>query len=768
MKQSESVICDICTELLDFLTLEERQEHYDAHFREAGNKTEKKRSSPPLDPRKPLPAAQNLFWHGLQTTAPPKNFTPGLIPVLRRIFTKLHARGLTTRAVLCHEGVCYVGTEWFDFSWGCGYRNFLMACTALIAQENQRMYFPLLDRPNGSVLPPSLSGGPSVPATGPGVRGLQVWIENAWKQGYDPEGANDKLMKWHLVGTKKFIGTSDISIAYSACGIPCNLVDFPKPAKALPSTAIPLRPQTTGTGSASDSTANAKIRPGDPKFPPPSSAAELTATNLTRWIVNYFDGVPQPGMPDGLASTHSSSSSPSPSSSSPGSASNPTPSAFSNLRSDPITISRRMPIILQHNGHSRLIVGYEIARAPASRKPKPSSSGGRDTAGMTVNLLVMDPAQAKRPFAELRKAAIGMWQQSSEKKRAGDKFKSPKAHSPHGELEMSSVRTSPQASGSSGASPASRQKSAGSSGSPSGSSTGSRLVSKASQLLHRFSPASPSSPSSSRSSSSNHPPILSSSAPEMGFKRNRQTPTPPNPMTLTNDVNSDAGPPSKRLKGGTMAPPGGNDVVDLTSDGDVVEEVAEADIRLRDADVNGELAEEKYSIAVRPIRSDVGDEEQDEDDWIDDGDGDRDGERGSASIAENEHALVGGQSSLSQPPRQEQKNQRKSQASASQAATEAGSQRGGNSESSSMPTVPRGKSEAEVLADALDPQKVLRLFRVNIASLRYASKDLFLMASSHNPLHLSAVIDPNLHFAFSLQSEQPVPDFVLPPFGPLD
>jgi hypothetical protein len=46
------------------------------------------------------------------------------------------------------------------------YRNFLMACAALMDQSFQPLYFPLLDAP-----------------IGPGVRNLQTWIETAWKAG---------------------------------------------------------------------------------------------------------------------------------------------------------------------------------------------------------------------------------------------------------------------------------------------------------------------------------------------------------------------------------------------------------------------------------------------------------------------------------------------------------------------------------------------------------------------------------------------------------
>jgi len=49
---------------------------------------------------------------------------------------------------------------------GFRYRNFLMACTALMDQSLQASYFPLLDAP-----------------LRPGVRNLQMWIETAWQAG---------------------------------------------------------------------------------------------------------------------------------------------------------------------------------------------------------------------------------------------------------------------------------------------------------------------------------------------------------------------------------------------------------------------------------------------------------------------------------------------------------------------------------------------------------------------------------------------------------
>lgn len=47
---------------------------------------------------------------------------------------------------------------------------------------------------------------------------------------------------------------------------------------------------------------------------------------------------------------------------------------FESLTNSPVTITNKMPLILQHDGHSRTIIGYEI-----------------DGRGVT-NLLMFDPA----------------------------------------------------------------------------------------------------------------------------------------------------------------------------------------------------------------------------------------------------------------------------------------------------------------------------------------------------------------------------------------
>ncbi|KAG8908191.1 hypothetical protein FRB99_008734 [Tulasnella sp. 403] len=181
-----------------------------------------------------------------------------------------------------------------------------MASTALATQQQQPTYFALLD---------------GDPKCAPGVRNLQRWIETAWREGYDSVGAGQ--LKHRLAGTRKWIGTGELYVAFTYKGIPSRLVDFTRPRN----------------GTNRD-----------------------TATALVRWVVDYFSSPPS-------LVTPASSRPP------------------VNWKDTPlVSVTSHMPVVLQHNGHSRTIVGYELA-----------SNGA-------MNLLMFDPA---RPIRDsLRRAAL--------------------------------------------------------------------------------------------------------------------------------------------------------------------------------------------------------------------------------------------------------------------------------------------------------------------------------------------------------------------------
>ncbi|KAJ7093184.1 peptidase family C78-domain-containing protein [Mycena epipterygia] len=331
-KATSNVQCQLCDATLDHLSVIQREEHYDRHFNDEPKKQADDQPKASSSNNQPLAKAssskappepessskfswkdwghhkgQDRFWYPAQTSKPPPNFTPGLIPLLKTHLNKSHLAGNSRRAVLCYNQAVLVNREVWDAGWGCGYRNFLMACAALMAQPFQDMYFPRLDHP-----------------ISPGVRNLQQWIEDAWKAGFDPEGARE-LKK--LVGTRKWIGTSDIQVAFTSRGIPSKLVDFD------------LKANERGTDI------------------------------LTDWVVEYFS------QPHGSVDSDCVLE-------------NRRPRTINDalLGASAITVTSRMPLILQHAGHSRTVVGYEVSKT-----------------GL-INLLVFDPSRI--PNKRLHQAGL--------------------------------------------------------------------------------------------------------------------------------------------------------------------------------------------------------------------------------------------------------------------------------------------------------------------------------------------------------------------------
>ncbi|KAF8797859.1 hypothetical protein BYT27DRAFT_7236821 [Phlegmacium glaucopus] len=309
-----SVECAFCFANLDMMSVPQRETHYEDHFSSMTSDTENmpardndpSRSSSSANATASSPWVKNKtkirpfnketdgFWYPSHASTPPTSFTPGLIPLIRRGLRKGHDRGNVRRAVLCYDQVVHINREPWDAGWGCGYRNFLMACGALMNQKQQPLYFPLLDSP-----------------ISPSIRNLQVWIEAAWREGFDKEGSKE-LKK--LINTTKWIGTAAFNIRVFNS---VHLVDFD------------LKNHREGVD------------------------------RMIKWVVDYFTPKQTIDKPT---------------------------TVFESLTNSPVTSTNKMPLILQHNGHSRTIVGYEV-----------------DGRGI-INLLTFDPAH--RPSAELRAKAL--------------------------------------------------------------------------------------------------------------------------------------------------------------------------------------------------------------------------------------------------------------------------------------------------------------------------------------------------------------------------
>ncbi|KIL69587.1 hypothetical protein M378DRAFT_7433 [Amanita muscaria Koide BX008] len=306
-RKRDSFICQMCAKDLANLSVGQRQDHYEGHFganhstavgfkprepsynRRLVDRSSFRRKYKPYHKWIRFPCTEvDVFWYNGQEERPPPNSTPGLVSLLKKALCKSHSRGSTYRAALCHSSTVHVRRDVWDSNWGCGYRNYLMVCSALLCQQAQPEYYPLII--NGSRTP--------------GVRSLQRLIQEAWEAGFDQEGQQELKQ---LVGTSKWIGTSDLYVAFSYCGIPCELIEFNL-----------------------------------------EESHERLLEALVGWVVNYFTPVETTSQLSDINEVFCGAS--------------------------PVTVTERMPLVLQHQGHSRTVVGYEI------------SKDGR------TNLLVFDPS----------------------------------------------------------------------------------------------------------------------------------------------------------------------------------------------------------------------------------------------------------------------------------------------------------------------------------------------------------------------------------------
>ncbi|MBW0465383.1 hypothetical protein O181_005098 [Austropuccinia psidii MF-1] len=138
----------------------------------------------------------------------------------------LHIRSTTSKTALGDR----------DWMWGCGYRNIQMVFSAIRHRPNYSSLLanhPLLTanfNPKGSSSlqthhqtfhSPQLAQIPSIST-------LQHLIEDAWRAGFDPEGAAD--FGGSLINKKKWIGTTEAFVALARLGIRVRIVDFPQPS----------------------------------------------------------------------------------------------------------------------------------------------------------------------------------------------------------------------------------------------------------------------------------------------------------------------------------------------------------------------------------------------------------------------------------------------------------------------------------------------------------------------------------------------------------
>ncbi|XP_074625741.1 zinc finger-containing ubiquitin peptidase 1-like isoform X1 [Acropora palmata] len=94
-----------------------------------------------------------------------------------------------------------------DAGWGCGYRNLQMLISSLLKMD---IYKPVMLNAVGEKVP-------SIPR-------IQQFIEAAWTNGFDKQGAEQLGCK--LVNTRKWIGATEIAALFRSLQIRAKIIDF--------------------------------------------------------------------------------------------------------------------------------------------------------------------------------------------------------------------------------------------------------------------------------------------------------------------------------------------------------------------------------------------------------------------------------------------------------------------------------------------------------------------------------------------------------------
>ncbi|KAM5165350.1 zinc finger-containing ubiquitin peptidase 1 [Mantella aurantiaca] len=137
-----------------------------------------------------------------------KTKTSGVLEALRRYYN--NAAPEVNRVWLCSP-LDHFSNAAGDKGWGCGFRNFQMLLSSLLMSDS---YINCLQ---------DCRYIPCIPK-------IQVLIENAWKEGFDPQGASH--FRGKLRGTKAWIGACEIYILLTSLHLKCRILDFHKPSSS--------------------------------------------------------------------------------------------------------------------------------------------------------------------------------------------------------------------------------------------------------------------------------------------------------------------------------------------------------------------------------------------------------------------------------------------------------------------------------------------------------------------------------------------------------
>ncbi|XP_056422366.1 zinc finger-containing ubiquitin peptidase 1 [Hyla sarda] len=132
--------------------------------------------------------------------------TSGVLGALRQYYNNA---GSEVRRVWLCSPLDHFSNSAGDKGWGCGFRNFQMLLSSALLDDT---YKDLLQ---------DYRSIPCIPK-------IQALIEDAWKEGFDPQGASHFNGK--LRGTRAWIGACEIYCLLTTLRLKCRLLDFHTPS----------------------------------------------------------------------------------------------------------------------------------------------------------------------------------------------------------------------------------------------------------------------------------------------------------------------------------------------------------------------------------------------------------------------------------------------------------------------------------------------------------------------------------------------------------
>ncbi|KAH9558357.1 hypothetical protein CY35_06G004700 [Sphagnum magellanicum] len=333
-----------------------------------------------------------------------------------------------------------------DLGWGCGWRNIQMMSSYLLEGDDE--------------IREALFGGVGFV---PDIFALQQWLEIAWAKGFDSQGAEH--FSWKIVGTHKWIGTTECAALLRSFGVRARIVDFQSVgnkrerresllrdksgsvvydhscSRQKPQVVAPLVLRAPVEIVDDDCVGCGEYIIDGPRFRKsflgntdmcPTCMEQLrksskqedqetveeymgreqTATE-SREETGYDDHLPQPSVdvaPEGFTFDHQhlidwvwNYFAGKEDTGSSNSSSNS--SSSSSPSAAKIIITNRSPLYFQHKGHSRTVVGIQRRKA-AEQQPGSSSSNSKAAEAF---LLILDPSQRTPDIEKCLRAKSG-WQ----------------------------------------------------------------------------------------------------------------------------------------------------------------------------------------------------------------------------------------------------------------------------------------------------------------------------------------------------------------------